>query len=1278
MKITRRILSLALAACLLVTCCVAGLVMPASAAAVDLLNGIGSFEMSDIAELDSTALKYFNKAYSGGTTGSLVADPLDADHGNVLALEPNHSMYALYKKLYNVDTSAWNKELEAGKSYTLTFDAYGDAIGLYFQKRYTVTSENAEKSQGKAGWFSCGTDDGWKTYTFTFYAADDIATSYHADWWSWGQSWQKTTGAGEYGGRTGTTYLDNIRLVETQATDIAIDHVGLPVGEEVQLTATATPERSDAGTLTWSVTGNATIDTATGKLTVGGEGDITVTVSNGTLSDTWTTRVYNDPTRVDLSLEEFYDNVTAANSVVYTDETDGRKYITVNTNGAQNWAAVRSAYFGKKEKGEWVGFSFSARTNDGTGNVAAAIQTQGGITEGYLQPEFTISATRGGGGWVNYTFYFRIRYADNNPYVNFSVKTDSTTAKTGYDISNVFIFSPTEGEMNLAGASGDMENGAPYSIANMSNAYITEDPKDANNKVWYVPSGSTTYIYAATQTYYTGEDDVRQADQLKPNTMYKVTYRQLGTTQLAVGDSKYATKLLEQGSPTSNSTEWKWITAYYLVGGSGDDANSLFLRSYGTYIDDFQIYEVGNATALAPTVENTTMEVGTTQSIVVNTVPKHAYPGTVTLASGDTTVATVSGTTLTAATKKDGTVTITATSDLVDEAEQPIAGTVDVKVSFPLEQYTDGAMETEETSVYFSDSNWAIAEGVGVNGSKGLKLWGTDPHYLWSQNYKVKANTTYRISVDIRTDLTGTPDLELNWVTGNWDDAGTFKTSGVGYKRAYSTWTTYYFYIVTDPGPSSNNSYNFYLQARNCTPTEETPFYVDNFSMVMLEDGIDTDGALFPAGTFDYGNDMRFVNSLGYWTTDPADSNNGVIAVDADHKWSGSKDFLGDIPWTTAYGIYKISFDTKVSSDWSGTVDLYFANDNNGSHMRNYSKTGATFEATTEWQTNEFYVVMNEDTTFKSNVFYFNMQTYTSGTMYFDNLKFERITNDDSAIFVFGASVSPGFYVGGTGSRVSYAEDVAGDTLIRVKLYEYNNNALKPGGLVYHYLDADGNHKKINVLNHKVEGYTAETFGKNNGQDYEFIKPEGSGYLQVTMASCTATDNVLIGTVGTSLRATAEPDTYDGIRFLTRLSFDKSGTVEFVPGETGEELTFKVTKGGVTYHVVEMGSYLARATGEETLGETATGTLDGTNYKWHGLAYKKGDATYGTMKILDYTSRGIDFAVVMKTTYEDRAYTARGYMILDADGDINTTDDQQYVWSDVQMTDSMASARARM
>jgi hypothetical protein len=236
----------------------------------------------------------------------------------------------------------------------------------------------------------------------------------------------------------------------------------------------------------------------------------------------------------------------------------------------------------------------------------------------------------------------------------------------------------------------------------------------------------------------------------------------------------------------------------------------------------------------------------------------------------------------------------------------------------------------------------------------------------------------------------------------------------------------------------------------------------------------------------------------------------------------------------------------------------------------------------------------------------------------------------------------------------------------------------KPGS--YNFTANDGSVTKI-LSPDVTNGYTEEKFGKHACDVQEFIMPEvNNGRVNAYCVKTTSLNaDFAMDTVATSLRYTDEEGTYDGIRFLTRLAFDK----DFDP----EAESYSVTYQGQTYTILEIGSLLKRY--EEAEGVEVELTRE--NAKWKAVAY---DAAEGTMRLLDYTTQKtnpyatnyIDFASVMtkgdsvsQESFDARQYTARGYMILDADGDgVYTEGTDIVVYSTNQVTDSVNSVKVRL
>ena len=1300
MKMTRRILSWVLAIALVVTCGITGLVLPVVAedAPADLFNGQGTFE--DGTTPSSTALTDMV-----GKSDAVIVDNPDGD-GKVLQIGKfvdedgdgvndgtyTHTSYPKWKKLYNAETGAYDKRLEAGKSYTLKMDVYGDGVGLYFQGAYHVTSDNADdKVGGGNGWFQLGNGaEEWKTYTFVFYTDEDIAESYHSDWWSWGMSFSKTKSSSCQPGN-GFTYIDNIQLYETQATEIAINEsdFAMEPGDVAEaLTVTASPARSAYADIVWSsnAEGVAKVDAKTGVITAVANGTATITATAGTLTDTITVKVQADKTQTWADLSEAY--YTAGDNknqkvTLNTDAATGLEYFSVNGSASvrvPNWC-------GTIEKGQMVGLTFLVRVTDAANNAGAvrgAVQMQA-LVEGYVQPEFYARSTAMGGGWERVTFYAREEYVNSYPYFVFIYLASGTTAATpSYDVADVSIFLPAADEVNRFGAGADFEEGyAPFAMGTntqtglltKADAEIVDDPTGADNKVFHISSASANsgagdYWYAASLSYH-NESGVRQATKVFENTkMYKISFRVYSASDVAIDSYGGATFKGTTGTK-AKSGQWRTVTTYMYTTGSFNSAYALHVRFYNeAYIDDLEMYECVDATGFEIKGDKE-MTIGESQTLEIVSVPKHSFPGTLTTALADgATGLTLSGTTVTATAVsgvevKGGTVTVT--SDLTDaETGNPITASIDIKVSYPEEHFVNGTMDTGAldgltftgAGTYAEDGNYAFGlDGVGIGGSKGAAIYSTGAKYFKGQTFRLKPNSTYIFSTYARANGTGAK-LELNLVSGNNNSGNKIVTiSNAGYGEARSNvdtqWTRFAMFIKTGETTTyMDTNWNLYFQVR-AFPTGvadgETPaVFLDNISLQLVNENENQLTGLAGPIDFEIGEDEYFA-PRGYGLTSDllaeGEGRNGSTALKIPNDKKGTSYYIRSFPLPDDYAIYKLSFWSKADQqfiDEGGKMGLYWGSNNAGTMYQQTWTNDLNFYATTEWKYNEFVFVAEGKTTFPGSTFYFNTANTTVGTgnIYFDDFNFELIASDNF-LSTSTSSTSQSLSSDGGETWHSYLTDVAPGTTVQVKNWQYSGRILNN----LTYTTPDGVTTKI--LNKDIDGYTEETFGAGDGRIFEFKMPETSARV-VSSWKNDANNNYVLNTAGASLRYT-DGENFDGIRFLTRLNLG----VEKVKVTEGE-LTLNVKYEGVSYEVVELGSLLKRYSETESVEDELTTE----NALWTSVAYKKGETD---MKLLDYTQQYVDFTSVMlkgasveQEAFNARKYTARGYMVL-SDGENTIT-----------------------
>ncbi len=659
------------------------------------------------------------------------------------------------------------------------------------------------------------------------------------------------------------------------------------------------------------------------------------------------------------------------------------------------------------------------------------------------------------------------------------------------------------------------------------------------------------------------------------------------------------------------------------------------------------------ATAITLNKTEVNLEAGGTETLTVSGVPADSEVPTITWESDNTKVAKVVDGVITAVAPGTATITVTA------EGLAPVTCTVNV--AWPTEQFPNGDMDTSLDGLSFQQkagqttgTGWEFgAAGVGVDGSNGLKLTTTGAKYFY-KTYMMRPNSLYVFSYVARAEGT-TGKLEVNLVSGNCPGVAKYDATT---RDLNGKWTMHYMYLRTGDTVSMNAAYNIYFDVRGLGT--DGAVYVDNISLKLLEEKDN----ILPNPEFNFEDENWDGASKVGVEQDPADPTNKALAVY--NTWNGSYDITNGLPYMDSYAMYTLTFDSKVDEQWladGSSMNFYIGEDTVTDGVVTVTRRGdmvfyntATIKQTTEWQPNTVVIFSNSRTNLNSNTFHFNVSGGTgTGKLYIDNLKLQRVDDGRS---VHG-TIANGYknYVSIDGvTWYDYIQDVEPGTVVYIRPTEHGGQYKVLSKLTAR--NADGT---VNVLNKDiVNGYTAENFGTGDGRNYQYVMGEKGVRFEAALRDASST-SFKLDTVGTALRYT-EDDTFDGIRFLTRLQLKKDS----FDADAG---VITVLYNGVEYTVAEMGSVLAR-TGEYD-GEL---TLD--NAKWQSQAYVKG----GNMSLIDYTTSYVDFTVVMKkganvdqAVFEAREYAARGYLILeDANGD------QITVYSDSTQIDSVDSVQARL
>lgn len=352
MKMSRRILSLVLAAALLIACGITGLVLPVSAASANILEG-GDFETANTTWWDTTA------------TNNIVEDPDNAEN-HCVKITTAGETYA-HARTQKSRTYIFAK-VTNGKTYKVTFNYKHDGNGdMFLQFRgdpnssktiwvkmatHSATAEGvaAEVANNKLG----GDPTGQKYYYS--YTWSDLPNS-NGEWKTaevvftlinkGSSSSQNTCYYMSFGriGAAGTTYFDNVSLVSMDAaagvTDETLNAAATYNGK-VELSAagsayTTVKETVAAGTqMTVKVTpddgyvmvpGSLKYTTTAGNVKVLNKAESGFGVGDG---DKFTFTMPEDPVLVTADFAEAgYSMSTIGTSVHYTDGVaDGIRFLT--------------------------------------------------------------------------------------------------------------------------------------------------------------------------------------------------------------------------------------------------------------------------------------------------------------------------------------------------------------------------------------------------------------------------------------------------------------------------------------------------------------------------------------------------------------------------------------------------------------------------------------------------------------------------------------------------------------------------------------------------------------------------------------------------------------------------------------------------------------------------------------------------------------------------------------------------------------------------------------
>ena len=965
--------------------------------------------------------------------------------------------------------------------------------------------------------------------------------------------------------------------------------------------------------------------------------------------------------------------------------------------------------------GEWYRISFKARNKTASAvtiqpQIRGVFGTESSGTHAY--PQFKMPAAENGEGeWIRYNCYVQLSRRGTGKvwYLYFP-------SNTAIDLDD-FVVAKVCDSGSLYGANlvygGDFENGYVASLdgEGLSGLFaqggeIVEEPDNAVNNVLHMTAKSTETFFYSDQVLNNPSTYNIQA-RLKKGAIYKLTYRQkgMGTTALSSAAAVYGggTVLAVKGAPdTASPNEWKTVTAYYRT--KTDDpvyAYSLVgLKTYGdVYLDDFVLQEVQTATSFGLDDTTVTLTRGESFTPEFTMTPAGSY-APITLTSHNEDVVTVDKGVITAV--GAGTTTVTATDGTTDvnimvtvngliateivmpgitggvaRPGDPVVFGVKVRNSDSTTDFTgslavdfrvngaivstatfNGTIAANASVVVLADEAWTAAAGEYTVTAK----INSDESFRGEALGDTAVARALRVSA---TELT-IPQyaLDAGFVTLTFSDDFTTldtvdlnATGEAGYKwyvrRPYgaSIITESELAITTESGGS-------YLTLKLRDPSS-------NYGLATV-DAKSGEGFSFNKGYMEIR--FRITNTAPY---------DGTAAAPA--IWSLPPEKICAVPnswvemdWMEYWGnsYYTITMhDQKFKAD--GTQEHWYRNSNNSQYGlgdKEWHTMGFLWEEGTITAYMDGVQVMSQSYAADSvgspqahsnnlivdgeavpgpavqNGVFTGMDTLMQALIISGSadspmdVDYVRIWQDapmEQAPYLYADTLIEGgdISLGATGDML---RNVEAGTTITVTAKPADGYIMKPGSLKY--VTEDGT--EVKILNKFWDQNEAlANFGVGDGYTFQFPAPEQAArvtaeFIHESEATYAA------DTIGTAFRTNSEGEK-DGIRFLTRLNL-----VNFDP--TADVLN--VTLDGKNYEIVEFGSLLMLASDE--------GELTDTHYRWKSVAYSKDD---GMMCILDHTESYIDFTVVMtrgtidQTTFENREYTARGYLILEDENDARQT-----------------------
>lgn len=405
-------------------------------------------------------------------------------------------------------------------------------------------------------------------------------------------------------------------------------------------------------------------------------------------------------------------------------------------------------------------------------------------------------------------------------------------------------------------------------MVNGTAAEVVDDPLVDGNKYLVVKAGQTTAAYKGLT--------------LEPNQLYMLTLRAKGYTATVNVNSSAVATFYPSGTAArqtkNDANKWNALTLRFRTKAEGTlaDVLSFAANQYGdTFIDDISLVKVPALTGISLSADSNEIAPNNSLQLTAKPIPSDSFiEGKVTWDTTDETILSVSSTGRLLA-GKEGNATITAT------VEGFAPATLDMKVTYYAPLLRNGDFANSNMEPWWSTKNdlkttqFAIREGIGENGSNGLKLLGKVQVYYNSLDMVLLPNNVYKLTVRYKSHAVSPQNQRI------WTNFG----PAVFLEDTKGEWVTVEKVFTV---PSNWLPTGYQVSILSDTPSEEwEDVVIDSIDVRMFDSGVDATLVTLnpPAITLTPGQSLTYMmattpsnanTNFMTWTS----SNPDVVTVD--------------------------------------------------------------------------------------------------------------------------------------------------------------------------------------------------------------------------------------------------------------------------------------------------------------------------------------------------------------------------------------------------------------